>query len=69
MSTNCALLFADLLIHSYEADHAGLYKYKKKLAMSFNFTSRYINDVLSMKNYNVGGHVDRICPIGLEINI
>jgi hypothetical protein len=48
MGSNCAPLLADLLFYSYEADFIqGLLKKKKqkKLARSFNFTFRYIDDV------------------------
>ena len=40
---------------------------QKKLAQHFNFTFRYIDDVLSVNNYNFGDFVDRIYPIQLEI--
>ena len=39
----------------------------KKLARSFNFTFRYIDDVLSLNNSRFGDFVDRIYPIELEI--
>ena len=38
-----------------------------KLARSFNFTFRYIDDVLSLNNSRFGDFVDRIYPIDLEI--
>ena len=38
-----------------------------KLARSFNFTFRYIDDVLSLINSRFGDFVDRIYPIELEI--
>ena len=37
------------------------------LARSFNFTFRYIDNVLSLNNSRFGDFVDRIYPIGLEI--
>ena len=40
---------------------------KKKLALSFNFTFHYIDDVLSMNNFKFGDFVDRIYPVELEI--
>jgi hypothetical protein len=40
---------------------------EKKLARSFNFTFRYINDVLSLNNSRFGYFIDRIYPIELEI--
>jgi hypothetical protein len=42
-------------------------KTKKKLARSFNFTFRYIDDVLSLNNSRFGDFVGRIYPIELEI--
>ena len=53
MGTNCAPLHDDLFLYSYEADfiHGLLKKNEKKLARSFNFTFRYIDDVLSLNNY------------------
>jgi hypothetical protein len=60
-------LLADLFLYSYEADfiHGLLKKYEKKLTRSFNFTFRYIYDVLSLNNSC--NFVDRIYPIELEI--
>jgi len=56
MDTNCAPLLADLFLYSYEADVVkGLLKRNtKKLVRSFNFTSRYIYDVLSLNNSRFG---------------
>jgi hypothetical protein len=42
-------------------------KYEKKIARSFNFTFRYIDNVLSLNNSTFGDIVDRIYPIDLEI--
>ena len=39
----------------------------KNLALSFNYTFRYIDDVLSVNNSRVGDFVDRIYPIDLVI--
>jgi hypothetical protein len=44
-----------------------LKKNEKKLARSFNFTFRYIDDVLSLTNSRFGDFVDRIYSIELEI--
>ena len=68
IGTNCALL-ADLFLYSYEADFIQglLKKNEKKLARSFNFTFRYIDDVLSLNNSRFGDFVDRIYPIEFEI--
>ena len=67
--TNCAPLLADLFLYSYEANfiHGLLKKNEKKLARSFNFMFRYIDDVLSLNNSRFGDFVDGIYLIELEI--
>ena len=69
MGTHCVPLLADLFLYSYEADFIQgiLKKNEKKLARSFNFTFRYIDDVLSLNNSRFGDFVDRIYSIELEI--
>jgi hypothetical protein len=69
MGTNCAPHLADLLLYSYEADFIpGLpQKTDKKVARSFNYTFRYIDDVLSLNNCWFGDIVDHIYPIELQI--
>jgi hypothetical protein len=69
MGTNYAPLLPDLFLYSYEADSIQglLKKNEKKLVRSFNFTFRYIDDVLSLNNSRFGDFVDRIYPIELEI--
>ena len=69
MGTHFALFLADLFLYSYEADftHGLLKKNEKKLARSFNFTFRYIDDVISLSNFRFGDFIDRISPIQLEI--
>ena len=69
MGTNCAPLLVDLFLYSYEADFIQglLKKNENKLARSFSFTFRYIDDVLSLNNSRFGDFVDRIYPIELEI--
>jgi hypothetical protein len=69
MGTNCAPLLADLFLYSCEADFIQglLKKNEKKLARSFYFTFRYVDDVLSLNNSRFGDFVDRIYPIELEI--
>ena len=69
MGTTCALLLSDLFFYSYEADliQGLLKKNENKLARSFNFTFRYIDEVLSLNNSRFGDFVDRIYPIELEI--
>ena len=62
MGTNCALLLADLFLYSYEADFIqGLIKSDKRhLAKSFNFTFRYIDDVISLNNPKFGDFINDI---------
>ena len=69
MDTNCAPVLIDLFLYSYEAYciKGLLKKNEKKLARSFNFTFRYIDDVLSLNNSRFGDFVDRIYPMELEI--
>jgi hypothetical protein len=67
MGTICAPLLADLFLYSYEVDFILLQKNENKLARSFNFTFRYIDDVLSLNNSRFGDFIDRIYPIELEI--
>ena len=69
MGTTCAPLLSDLFCNSYEADliKGLLKKNENKLARSFNFTFRYIDEVLSLNNSRFGDFVGRIYPIELEI--
>jgi hypothetical protein len=68
MGTNCAPLLADVFLYSYETDFVQglLKKNEKKPARSFNFTYRYIDDVLSLNNSRFGDFIDRIYTIELE---
>jgi len=54
MGTNCEPLLADLFVHSYQAEFVQelLRKGETKLAQSFNFTFRYIDEVLYLNNKN-----------------
>ena len=67
--TNYILLLSDLLLYSHEADFIQglLKKNEKKLVRSFNFTFRYIDDILSLNNSRFGDSFDLIYPIELEI--
>ena len=58
-----------LFLYSHEADFIQefLRKKEKKLAVSFNFTFRYIDDVISLNNSKFSDYVERIYPIELEI--
>jgi hypothetical protein len=53
MGTNCAPLLADLFLYSYESESLQKLVKDKKIheARAFNFTYRYIDDVLSI-NYS-----------------
>jgi hypothetical protein len=66
--TNYVLL-VDLFLYSHEADFIQglLKKNEKKLVRSFNFTFRYIDDVLSLNNSRFGDSFDLIYLIELEI--
>jgi hypothetical protein len=59
MGTNFALLLADLFWYSYETEFVPklLRENNKKLAVSFNHTFRYIDDVLSINNHNYNNYV------------
>ena len=69
MGTNCAPLLADLFLYSYEAKFLQglLQKKDKKLAQSFNFSFRYIDDVLSLNNPKFTDYLHLIYPNELEI--
>ena len=73
LGTKCAPLLPDLFPYSYAADFIKgiLKKNEKKLSQSFNFTFRYIDDVLSLNNSRLGEFVDGSASyfdIHLEIN-
>ena len=55
MGTNCAPLLAGIFLYSYKAEfiQSLLSTGKKKLASQFNFTYRYIDDVLSINNHTL----------------
>ena len=69
MGTNCAPLLADIFLYSYEAEfiQSLLSAGKKRLASQFNFTYRYIDDVLSINNLDFGNYLGQMYPPGLEI--
>ena len=70
MGTNCAPLLADLFLYSYEAEFIQNLlkdKNKKHLAKFFNFTFRYIDDVLSLNNPHFVDYLHLIYPSELEI--
>ncbi|KAJ8314953.1 hypothetical protein KUTeg_007103 [Tegillarca granosa] len=63
VGTNCAPLLADLFLYSYESEFLqNLVKSgKKTVDKSFNYTYRYIDDVLSLNN-----QIWRICEYHLS---
>jgi hypothetical protein len=69
MRTNCTPFLPGLFFYSYDVDFIQglLKKNEKKLARSFNFTFRYIDDVFSLNNSRFGDFVDRINLIVLDI--
>ena len=69
MGTNCAPLLADLFLYSYEAKFVKslLKAGKKHLAQQFNFTYKYIDDVLSPKNTQFAEYLKFVYPHELEI--
>jgi hypothetical protein len=60
---------ADLFLYFYKAEfvHKRLRDNNKKLAVSFNHTFKYIDDVLSINNHNFHNYVHSIYPDELEI--
>ena len=62
MVTNCVPLLIDLFLYSYQAEFVQnlLHEKKKSLAVTFNFTFRYIEDVLSINNINFHSCEDSI---------
>ena len=69
MSTNCAPLLADLFLYSYESEFLQNLVKDKKIheARAFNFTYRYIDDVLSINNPRFAEFLPSIYPPELEI--
>ena len=55
-------------IRMRQISYRGSKKNEKKLARSFNFTFRSMDDVLPLNNSRFGDFVDRIYPIEFEIN-
>ena len=69
MWTNYAPLLADVFLYSYEAEfiQSLLSTDKKQLASRFNFTYRYIDDVLSINNTEFEIYLGQMYPVELEI--
>ena len=70
MGINCAPLLADLLLFSYERDFMTSLSYNKEaeIIQAFNYTSRYLDDLLNIDNPYIEDMVDRIYPPELQLN-
>jgi hypothetical protein len=71
MGTNCAPLLADLFLYSNESEFLQKLVKDKKIheAITFNFTYRYIDDVLSINNSRFAEFLPLIYPPELLIFI
>ena len=69
MGTNCAPLLADLFLYSYESEFLQKLVKDKTIheARAFNFTFRYIDDVLSINNSRFAEFLPLIYPPELEV--
>jgi hypothetical protein len=69
MVTNCIPLLADLFLYSYESEFLQKLVKDKKIheARAFNFTYRYIDDVLSINNSRFAEFLPLIYPPELEV--
>ena len=69
MGTICAPLLADLFLYSYESEFLQKLVKDKKIheARAFNFTYRYIDDVLSINNSRFAEFLPLIYPPELEV--
>ena len=65
----CAPLLADIFLYSYEAEfiQSLLSTDRKRLASRFNFTYRYIDDVLSINNHDFQNYLGQMYLPELEI--
>jgi hypothetical protein len=69
MGTNCAPLLADLFLYSYESEFLQKLVKDKKIheVRAFNFTYRYIDDVLSINNSRFAVFLPLMHPPELEV--
>ena len=69
MGTNCAPLLVELCLYSYESEFLQNLVKDQKIheARAFNFTYRYINDVLSINNPRFAEFIPLIYPPEMEI--
>ena len=72
MGTHCAPLIADLFLYCYEKDFmSNPHKSKKvDLVDKFNYiyTSRYLDDILTIDNPEFEQHISDIYPAELQLN-
>ena len=70
MGTNCAPLLADLFLYSYENEFLDklIKEGKRKLAVKFNFSYRYIGDLISFSNKRFKEFISDIYPKELTIS-
>ena len=70
MGTNCAPLVADLFLFCYERDFVKSLSRENQadIIEAFNSTSRYLGDLLNIKNIYFDQMVDRIYPTELQSN-
>ena len=69
MGINCAPLIADIFLYSYESEFIQFLvsAWKKQSAAQFNFTYRYINDVLSINNSDFHNYLGQMYPAEPQI--
>jgi hypothetical protein len=69
MGTNCAPLLSNLFLSSYESEFLQKLVKNKKIheARAFNFTYRFIDDVLSVNNSRFAEFLPLIYPPELEV--
>ena len=69
MGPNSTPLLADIFLYSYEAEFIQtlLSTGRKQLASRFNFTYRYIDDVLYINNQEFENYLGQMYPVELEI--
>ena len=64
MGTNCAPLLAELLLHDYES--SAMIRFSRTnghpQAKSFEFTRRYIDDLISVNNPRFDKAIEKIYP-------
>ena len=70
MGTNCAPLVTDLFLFCYERDFTKFLSRENQadIIVSFNSTSRYLDDLLNIGNIYFDQLLDRIYPTELQLN-